>query len=150
MHRSFNALHGPPPEAVAEADLLHDEWKQVNPDHGKATGELKQIAKQAFKLASEARQQIFEDCHAHLAGAMDAHFRGARAALRTALAKQDGNLFWKLFWHSVESSVAQFTSHSQDGNEHRHLGRGSVRVRSEMQQPLFASHLKGNCERPLP
>ena len=187
VQRSFDSLHGPPPEAIADADLLegpvapnpplvqpaggdpaHLSGQPAGSDPAQSssqpagsdpalrewftgpTGELKHIAKQAFRLASEGRQQRFENCHSHLAGAMDAHFRGARSALRTALARQDSNLFWKLFWHNVEESIFQFTSHVHDCSEHHFLGRGNIRVRKEQQHPRFANHLDGNCERPLP
>ena len=110
----------------------------LHPEQPHPTLEVKQIAKAAFRLATEARQQRFEDNHAHMSSAMDAHFRGARSALRSALAKQDAKLFWRLFWHNVEGSITDFTAHAHDCSVSRHLGRGSIRVKSELQQPLFS------------
>ena len=150
MHKSFATLHGPLPAPVVEDSLLDDAWRTLHPEQPNPTMEVKQLAKAALRVATEARQQQFEDFHAHMSCAMDARFRGARAALRSALARQDANLFWALFWHNVEGSISDFTAHTHDCNASRHMGRGSICVKSVLQQPLFADHMGGNCEKPLP
>ena len=54
MRKSFATLHGPPPAPVAEDSLLEDAWRTLHPEQPNPTMEVKQLAKAALRVATEA------------------------------------------------------------------------------------------------